>query len=342
MREGAGMRAPEKVLLGHGSGGRLSRDLVEKFFLKFFANPALLPLEDSAVVGAGAEALAFTTDSYVVTPVEFPGADIGRVAVCGTVNDLAVKGARPLALSAGFILEEGFPLDLLGRVCASMRRAAREAGVHIVTGDTKVVEKGKADGIFINTSGVGLLPRGRGLSSSAVRPGDTIIVSGVLADHGVAVMNARNKLGLRGGIKSDAAPLNGLVAAALRFPGVRAIRDITRGGLATVLGEVSGACGLTAELRETEIPVAPATRDACSLLGLDPLYVANEGKLALFCDPAAAPRVLKALRAHRYGRNAAAVGAMLREKRPQVRLVTSIGGSRVLTMLEGEQLPRIC
>lgn len=332
----------DKVLLGHGSGGRLSRELVEQVFLKGFSNPALAPLEDAAELTLGGARLAFTTDSYVVTPVEFPGADIGRVAVCGTVNDLAVKGALPAALSAGFILEEGFPAALLKRVVASMRQAAKEAGVQIVTGDTKVVEKGKADGIFINTSGIGLIPGGRSLTSAAVKAGDMIIVSGGLAEHGVAVMNARNKLGLEGGIKSDAAPLNGLIAAALKVPGVRAMRDITRGGLATVLNEVSGACGLTAELEEEAVPVSPAARNACALLGLDPLYVANEGKIALFVSPAAAPRVLKALRGHKYGRHAAIAGTMLNEKSAQVRLRTAIGGSRVLLMLEGEQLPRIC
>lgn len=336
------MTALRKIVLGHGSGGRLSRELVEEVFLKSFSNPALLPLEDAAEVRVPGATLAFTTDSYVVTPVEFPGADIGRVAVCGTVNDLAVKGARPLALSAGFILEEGFPGDLLLRLTASMRRAADEAGVSIVTGDTKVVEKGKADGIFINTSGVGLIPEGRSLRSSAVKAGDVIIVSGNLADHGVAVMNARDRLGLEGAIKSDAAPLNGLVEAALRLPGVRAMRDITRGGLATVLNEVSGACGLTVELDEEALPVSAATRNACALLGLDPLYVANEGKIAVFAAPAAAPALLKAMRSHRYGRNARIAGRLLKEKKPQVRMNTSIGGSRVLLMLEGEQLPRIC
>ncbi len=336
------MRGFKKIVLGHGSGGRLSRELVEQVFLKSFSNPALKPLEDSAEVKVGGVTLAFTTDSYVVTPVEFPGADIGRVAVCGTVNDLAVKGARPAALSAGFILEEGFPADLLLRVTASMRRAAREAGVSIVTGDTKVVERGKADGIFINTSGVGLIPKGRELTSAAVRHGDVIIVSGNLADHGVAVMNARNRLGLQGGIKSDAAPLNGLVECALRSPGVRAMRDITRGGFATVLNEVSGSCGLSAVVEENAVPVSPATANACAMLGLDPLYVANEGKIALFVAPGAAGRVLKALRSHRYGRKAAIVGRMVKEKKPQVRLNTSIGGSRVMLMLEGEQLPRIC
>lgn len=336
------MRGFNKVVLGHGSGGRLSRELVEQVFLKSFSNPALKLLEDSAEVKLGGVTLAFTTDSYVVTPVEFPGADIGRVAVCGTVNDLAVKGARPAALSAGFILEEGFPAELLLRITASMRRAAREAGVSIVTGDTKVVEKGKADGIFINTSGVGLIPAGRSLTSAAVKDGDVIIVSGSLADHGVAVMNARNKLGLEGGIKSDAAPLNGLVESALLFPGVRAMRDITRGGFATVLNEVSGACGLSAVVEENSVPVSPATANACALLGLDPMYVANEGKIALFAAPEAAGRVLQAMRSHRYGHKAVIVGRMIKEKKPQVRLNTSIGGSRVMLMLEGEQLPRIC
>ncbi|MDD2806301.1 MAG: hydrogenase expression/formation protein HypE [Elusimicrobiales bacterium] len=336
------MAALEKVVLAHGSGGRLSRELVEQVFLKNFSNPALAPLEDAAEVKIPGATLAFTTDSYVVTPVEFPGADIGRVAVCGTVNDLAVKGARPLALSAGFILEEGFPGALLARIVASMRRAADEAGVKIVTGDTKVVEKGKADGVFINTSGVGLIPKGRRLTSARVLAGDAVIVSGNLAEHGVAVMNARDRLGLEGGIKSDAAPLNGLAEAVLKISGVRAMRDITRGGLATVLNEVSGACALGLELDEEAVPVAVPVKNACALLGLDPLYVANEGKLALFCSPEAAPKVLKAMRAHRYGRNAAVVGRAVREKQPRVRLNTAIGGSRILLMLEGEQLPRIC
>lgn len=336
------MAAFRSVLLGHGSGGRLSRELIEQVFLKSFSNPALARLEDSAEVAIPGAVLAFTTDSYVVTPVEFPGADIGRVAVCGTVNDLAVKGARPLALSAGFILEEGFPADLLLRLTASMRRAAAEAGVRIVTGDTKVVEKGKADGIFINTSGIGLIPRGRKLASASVKAGNAIIVSGNLAEHGAAVMNARHRLGLGGGLKSDAAPLNGLIEKALRVPGIRAMRDITRGGLATVLNEVSGACGLSAELDEDAVPVSAAARNACALLGLDPLYVANEGKLVLFAAPAAAGGVLKALRSHRYGRHARIAGRMLKEKRPQVRMRTSVGGSRIMLMLEGEQLPRIC
>ncbi|HNW45250.1 MAG TPA: hydrogenase expression/formation protein HypE [Elusimicrobiales bacterium] len=337
------MRRPETIVLAHGSGGRLSRELVESVFLKSFSNPALLPLEDAAEVRLGGVNLAFTTDSYVVSPVEFPGADIGRVAVCGTVNDLAVKGARPAALSAGFILEEGFPMKLLARICASMRRAAREAGVSIVTGDTKVVEKGHADGIFINTSGVGLIPAGRELSSARVRPGDLVIVSGNLADHGVAVMNARNRLGLKGGVKSDAAPLNGMIEAALAASrGIRAIRDITRGGLATVLNEVSGACGLSVEVEEEAVPVAAATKNACALLGLEPLYVANEGKVVLFAAPAEAGKVLAALRRHKYGRNAAVVGRAQAGKNPVVRLRTAIGGSRVLLMLEGEQLPRIC
>ncbi|OGS14855.1 MAG: hydrogenase expression/formation protein HypE [Elusimicrobia bacterium RIFOXYA2_FULL_58_8] len=337
------MIRPENIVLAHGSGGRLSRELVESVFLKSFSNPALLPLEDAAEVRLGGVRLAFTTDSYVVSPLEFPGGDIGRVAVCGTVNDLAVKGAKPAALSAGFILEEGFPVRLLARICNSMRRAALEAGVSIVTGDTKVVEKGHADGVFINTSGVGLIAAGCELSSAAVRPDDLVIVSGNLADHGVAVMNARNRLGLEGGVKSDAAPLNGLIAAALRAAGgIRAIRDITRGGLATVLNEVSGACGFSVEVDEETVPVSSAAKNACALLGLDPLYVANEGKIVLFVPPRQAGRALAALRRHKYGRHAAIVGRVLAEPRPQVRLRTAIGGSRVMLMLEGEQLPRIC
>jgi hydrogenase expression/formation protein HypE len=336
------MSTEKTVKLAHGSGGRLSHELIGSLFLKAFANPALAPLEDAAEIRAGKVRLAFTTDSYVVDPLQFPGGDIGRIAVCGTVNDLSVQGAKPLALSAGFIIEEGFPIALLERLAASMRLAAREAGVFIATGDTKVVEKGKADKLFINTSGVGLIPEGLKLSSAYIRPGDAVILSGRLADHGVAVMNARNNLGLSGAIKSDAAPLNAMIARAIKASArIRAIRDITRGGLGTVLNEAASACSAAIEIEETCIPVSPAVDSACRLLGLDPLYVANEGKAVLFAAAPDAPKIVAALRASKYGREACVIGRVVKG-RPQVRLRTAIGGTRLVLMLEGEQLPRIC
>ncbi len=331
------------IKLGHGSGGRMTHELIERLFLKAFFNPALAPLEDAAELRAGKERLAFTTDSYVVDPLKFPGADIGRIAVCGTVNDLAVKGAKPLALSAAFIIEEGFSLALLRELTGSMKKAAREAGVLIVTGDTKVVEKGKADKLFINTSGVGLIPAGLKLSSASIRPGDAVILSGRLADHGVAVMNARNRLGFSGDIKSDAAPLNAMIARALKASSkIRAVRDITRGGLGTVLNEAALACRASIEIDENELPVKPAVENACRLLGLDPLFVANEGKAVFFAAAPEAGKIVSALRADKYGREARVIGRVLKEKEPQVRLRTSIGGGRLIMMLEGEQLPRIC
>jgi len=331
------------VKLGHGSGGRMTHELIEGLFLKAFSNPALAPLEDAAEIRAGKERLAFTTDSYVVDPLRFPGADIGRIAVCGTVNDLAVKGAKPLALSAGFIIEEGFPVSELKKIAGSMRAAALEAGVCIVTGDTKVVERGKADKLFINTSGVGLIPPGLKLSSASIRPGDAVILSGRLADHGVAVMNARGRLGLSGGIRSDAAPLNAMILRALRASsGIRAIRDITRGGLGTVLNEAASASRTAIEIDETEIPVKPAVENACRLLGLDPLYVANEGKAVFFAPVSDASKIVAALRAHKYGREARVIGRVLSGKKSQVLLRTAIGGTRLVLTLEGEQLPRIC
>ncbi len=332
----------DTVKLGHGSGGRLSRELTAALFLKAFSNPALEPLEDAARLKAGKETIAFTTDSYVVDPLFFPGGDIGRIAVCGTVNDLSVQGARPLAISAGFIIEEGFPLALLRRVVSSMRLAAREAGVFIATGDTKVVEKGKADKLFINTSGVGLIPKGVKLSSAGIRPGDAVILSGRLGDHGVAVMNARNGLGLSGNIRSDAAPLNAMLAGALSAsPRIRAMRDITRGGLGTVLNEAAASCRSAIEIEEELIPVSPAVDSACRLLGLDPLYAANEGKAVIFAPYRDAAGIVAALRSDRYGREAGIIGRVVRGK-PQVRLRTAIGGTRLVLMLEGEQLPRIC
>jgi hydrogenase expression/formation protein HypE len=341
------MALEKTIKLGHGSGGRMTHELIERLFLKSFFNPALAPLEDAAEIRAGAARLAFTTDSYVVDPLVFPGADIGRISVCGTVNDLAVKGARPLAMAAGFIIEEGLPVALLEKIVDSMRKAALEAGVPIVTGDTKVVEKGKADKLFINTSGVGLIPGNLKLSSASIRPGDAVILSGRLADHGVAVMNARGRLGLSGDILSDAAPLNAMIARALRVSSrIRAIRDVTRGGLGTVLNEAASASRTCIEIYEREIRVKPAVENACRLLGLDPLYVANEGKAVFFAKACDAPKIVDALRADKYGRQACVIGRVLKSaktaKQPRVSLKTSIGGTRPVLMLEGEQLPRIC
>ena len=337
-------KLPEKITLAHGGGGRLTRELIELLFLKNFSNPALARLEDSAEVAFGRERAAFTTDSYVVSPLEFPRADIGRIAVCGTINDLAVKGAVPLAISAGFIIEEGFNTGRLFKIVRSMKSAAAEAGVPIVTGDTKVVEKGHADGLFINTSGIGLIPEGVNLTWEKIKPGDAVIVSGNLGDHGVAVMNARNALGLSDAIKSDGAPLNSMLAGILKAApgGVKLMRDLTRGGLATALCEISEACGLSVELEETAVPVAQATDNACRMLGLDPLYVANEGKVVIFAAAASAGKILSVLRHYKYGRRAAVIGRVLKEAKPQTRLNTSIGGSRIILSFEGEQLPRIC
>ncbi|NLE99657.1 MAG: hydrogenase expression/formation protein HypE, partial [Anaerolineales bacterium] len=299
-----------RVLLAHGSGGRLSHELVEHLFLKHFDSPILLRLEDSAVIGQStAFSLAFTTDSYVVSPIFFPGGDIGKLAVCGTVNDLAMSGATPRYLSAGFILEEGLPLADLERVVASMAATAREADVQIVTGDTKVVDRGKADALFINTAGVGWVPDGLRLGSEFVRPGDVVVLSGTLGDHGMTIMTQREGLRFEAPLASDCAPLNGLVARMLRAASeaqvvgaIHAMRDPTRGGLATTLNEVAGKAGVGVEVNESAIPVRDAVRAACELLGLDPLYVANEGKLVAFVAPAAADAVLAAMRQHEYGR----------------------------------------
>lgn len=333
----------EHILLGHGSGGKLTHSLIKDTFLKCFSNATLNTLEDSAVLNAGNCKLAFTTDSYVVSPLFFPGGDIGRVAVCGTVNDLSVKGAIPLGISAGFIIEEGFSKKTLMRILSSMRKAASEAGVHIVTGDTKVVEHGKADGIFINTSGIGIIKKGINYSNLNIKNDDAIIISGSLGGHGVSVMNARNNLGFKSSIKSDVAPLNHLTMALSKIKGIHAMHDVTRGGLATVLNEVSETCGLSAQIFEDKIPVNSAVKIACDILGLDSLYVANEGKLVIFADKKYSSKIVSELRKFKYGKNAGIIGYMSKESgKTSVILNTKIGGARRLTMLEGEQLPRIC
>jgi hydrogenase expression/formation protein HypE len=335
--------AGDRVLLGHGSGGRLTAELIETLVLPAFRNPALEPLDDQARLAVGAERIAFTTDSYVVTPLFFPGGDIGELAVNGTVNDLAVGGARPLALSLAFILEEGLPLDELRRVVESARRAAARVGVPIVTGDTKVVERGSGDQIFINTSGIGLVPPGVELSSARVRPGDAILLSGPIADHGMTILAARNALELAGDLRSDTAPLDGLAQALLAAcPDAHAMRDPTRGGLAAVLVEIASRRRLGVEVDEAAVPVRDAVRGACELLGLDPLLVANEGKLVAFVPEAGAAAALAAMRAHPLGADAARIGRVTDEHSGMVVLRTPVGGQRVLDLPFAEPLPRIC
>jgi hydrogenase expression/formation protein HypE len=333
----------EEILLGHGSGGKLSAQLIERIFLPAFRNPLLDALDDQAVVPVDASRIAFTTDSYVVTPIFFPGGDIGELAVNGTVNDLAVGGARPLALSLAFILEEGLPLADLRRVVESARQAAERAGVHIVTGDTKVVGRGSGDKIFVNTSGIGLVPAGIELSSRHVRPGDVVLLSGSIGDHGVAILSQREGLTFEGEIASDTAPLHELVAAALHAsPRIHAMRDPTRGGVAATLVEIASRQRVGIDVDERAIPVRDVVRGACEILGLDPLLVANEGKLVVFVPEVDASAVLTALRAHPLGRDAARIGRVTDEHPGMVVLRTPIGGDRILDLPFGEALPRIC
>jgi hydrogenase expression/formation protein HypE len=332
-----------QILLGHGSGGKLTAQLVERLFLPAFRNPALERLDDQAQLDAGGVRLAFTTDSYVVTPLFFPGGDIGELAVNGTVNDLAVGGARPLALSLALILEEGFAVDQLSRIVESIRRAAARVGVPIVTGDTKVVPRGKGDGVFINTSGVGVVPPGVELSSERVAAGDAILVSGPIGDHGAAILSRRNGLELDGDLRSDTAPLHELIAALLASGAeVHALRDPTRGGVAATLVEIATRRRLGVELDERRVPVREAVRGACELFGLDPLLVANEGKLVAFVAARDESRALAALRSHPLGADAVAIGTVVAAHAGTVVARTPIGGERVLDLPFGEPLPRIC
>ncbi len=339
----------EHVLLGHGSGGRLTADLVERLFLPAYGNEVLAGLEDQATVrlsrsnGPRAPRLAFTTDSFVVRPIFFPGGDIGKLAVHGTVNDLAVGGSEPLFLSAAFILEEGLAIADLKRIVLSMREACALAGISLVTGDTKVVDRGKGDQVYITTSGIGLVPDGRSLSIRAARPGDRILVSGTIGDHGVAIMSVREGIEFETVLQSDCAPLNDLTRAMLEVcPGIRAMRDPTRGGLSSALNELAAASRVGVELYEATIPVRPEVRGACEMLGLDPLYVANEGKLIAVAAPNDAERLLDAMHNHPLGRNAALIGKVVEDHPGMVTMHSVVGGERVVTMLAGEQLPRIC
>jgi hydrogenase expression/formation protein HypE len=335
--------AADTIQLDHGSGGRASHELVARAFLPYFDNPFLKDMNDSAALPWEGLRLAFTTDSYVVDPIFFPGGDIGRLAVCGTVNDLAMRGAEPLYLSAGFILEEGFPFSDLERVLQSMAAAAREAGVQVVTGDTKVVPRGAADKIFINTSGLGRIPDGIDIAGQNAAPGDLILVSGTLGDHGLTILSRREGLSFETPLHSDAAPLNGLVRLLLGLcPQTHVLRDPTRGGLATTLNEIARQSGVGLEIWEESLPLRPEVVAAAEILGLDPLYLANEGKLVAFLPEAQAVEVLAAMQGHPYGRDAAVIGRVLAENPGRVILKTAIGGRRLLDMLTGEPLPRIC
>jgi hydrogenase expression/formation protein HypE len=338
----------ERITLSHGAGGKATHTLVEAVFLEAFRNPVLEQLEDGASVSTGAGRLAFTTDSYVVSPLFFPGGDIGDLAVNGTVNDLAMCGARPLYLSCGFIMEEGFAVADLQRIVASMAEAAQRAGVQIVTGDTKVVERGKADGVYINTAGVGVLERPITLSAAAARPGDAVLVSGPIGDHGVTVMLARGELDISADIESDTAPLHGITAALLDAAsgddgrGVRLLRDATRGGVATICNEVAVASQVAVVLDESAVPVRPVVNGASELLGIDPLYVACEGRLVAVVAPERADAALAALRAHPLGEGAAVIGAIRDDPPGLVLLRTAFGGTRIVDLLVGDPLPRIC
>ena len=331
------------VTLAHGAGGKASRRLVEELFLEELRNPLLETLGDAAVVSANGTRLAFTTDSYVVRPLRFPGGDIGALAVHGTVNDLAVSGAVPLALTAGFVIEEGFPLDELRELTRSMGRAARAAGVAVAAGDTKVVERGAADGLYVTTAGIGLVDARVDLDPLRVRPGDHVLVSGSLAEHGIAVMIARGNLQLELDVESDSAPLHELSQALCALgPALRWMRDPTRGGLATLLNELAAAANASVVLEESAIPVRDDVRAACEVLGIDPLYVANEGKLVAVVAEEAAPAALAALRGHPLGAGAADIGVIRADDLPLVLARTPYGGSRIVDMLVGDPLPRIC
>jgi len=335
--------APDKILLSHGEGGKRTRDLIAKVIARYFDNPVLAPFFDSGLLGRIDGEVAFTTDGYVVTPPFFPGGDIGRLAVCGTVNDLAVCGARGLAISCGLILEEGLPLATLERALAAMKEAAAEAGVMVACGDTKVVEKGKGDGIFITTAGVGVSVDGWRPSPSRVRPGDRILLTGTMGDHQVAVLIARQGLALSAPVLSDVAPLAGLLLPVLERFGaaVRFMRDPTRGGVGVTLNEMATAANARFVLDEARLPVREAVRGVCEILGFDPLYLANEGKAVLIVDGAAAEEILSALRAHPYGREAAVIGEV-EGGAPGVRMRTLAGGLRAVDYPVGDQLPRIC
>ncbi|MDX2183909.1 MAG: hydrogenase expression/formation protein HypE [Gemmatimonadaceae bacterium] len=337
------LRDYPSIVIGHGGGGQLGNELVEHLFKPAFANDELDRMADSAVLTLPAGRIAYSTDSFVVRPLEFPGGSIGALAVNGTVNDLAMSGATPLVLSAGFILEEGLPMATLGRIVTDMAAAAKAAGVRIVTGDTKVVERGHGDGCYINTSGIGVVRDGVQLSPTRATPGDVVIVSGTIGDHGMAIMSVREGLEFDTTIVSDCAPLNGLVDAMLAVtPDLHVLRDPTRGGLASTLNEIAGASGVGIVIREAALPVLPQVASACEILGMDPVFVANEGKLVAIVPPQHATAVLQAMRAHPLGSRAAIIGEVTSDHPGMLVAKTAIGAQRVIAMQLGEQLPRIC
>lgn len=331
------------VDMSHGSGGRAMAQLIEELFVRHFDNEWLRQGNDQARFEAPAGRMVMSTDSHVISPLFFPGGDIGSLSVHGTINDVAMAGARPLYLSAGFILEAGFPLADLERIVASMARAARAAGVPVVTGDTKVVEKGKGDGVFITTTGIGVVPEGVHVAGDRARPGDAILLSGTIGDHGVAVLSKREHLGFETAVQSDSAALHTLVAAMVAaVPGIHCLRDPTRGGLATTLNELARQSGVGMLIRESAIPVRAEVTAACELLGLDALYVANEGKLVCICASETAGRLLETMRAHPLGNDAAIIGEVIEDPHGFVQMDTAFGGRRIVDWLTGEQLPRIC
>lgn len=332
------------VLMAHGGGGRLTHMLIERMFVQSFANPTLERLHDGAVLQVDGARLAFTTDSFVINPIFFPGGNIGSLAVHGTINDLAMCGAQPLGLSAGFILEEGLPMDDLWRVVQSMQQATKQAGVSIVTGDTKVVDRGKGDGIFINTAGIGSIAPGINLSPQHATPGDIVLINGDIAVHGIAIMSIREGLDFETSLQSDSAPLNGLTARVLEagHEHVHVLRDPTRGGVATTLNEIAAQAQVGIRLDEAALPIREEVRGACEILGLDPLYVANEGKCLVIAAREVADAALTAMREHPLGSEAAIIGEVVADHPGRVVLRSRIGGMRVVDMLSGEQLPRIC
>lgn len=334
----------EQIVMGHGAGGRMSHRLIQQAFLPAFQNPALNAGDDAALVEPGLrQRLSISTDAHVVSPLFFPGGDIGKLAVCGTVNDVAMLGAKPLYLTSGFILEEGLSMDTLQRVIESMRQASEEAGVQIVAGDTKVVQRGKADGMYITTAGVGVVREGVAVSGANARAGDAVILSGTIGDHGIAVLGARGELGFQSSIQSDVAPLNHLIEAMLEAsPNIHVLRDPTRGGLATTLNEIATQSNAGILLDEQTIPVRPEVAAACEMLGFDPLYIANEGKLVCILPRKDTDKVLAVMKQTRYGEGAVIIGEVIESPKGRVLLKTTIGSTRVVDMLAGEMLPRIC
>jgi len=333
----------EKVLLSHGSGGKQTNSLISDLFLKYFNNKIINEMNDSAQLKLDSNNIAFTTDSFVVNPIFFNGGDIGKLAVCGTVNDLAMSGAKPLYLTSAFIIEEGFEMDKLEIIVKSMAEAAKEAGVKVVAGDTKVVEKGGVDGIFINTSGIGVIPENINIKSNGAQIGDVVIVNGTLGDHGSVIMCERNGIGIEGELKSDCAALNSLVDCVIEIcPEVHVLRDATRGGVAAVLNEIAEGSNVSVELQESSIPIKEEVRGICELLGLDPLYIANEGKLCCFMPEKYAAAVLDKMREHPLGRDASVIGKVIELGAKKVYIKTIVGGTRIVDMPSGQQLPRIC